>query len=238
MEFKLEREWLHTKYRLSPCARPMKVSSVKSAIESKFCRKYEHKIVSRILQEEFPSTEKKVYSSDRTMHIFGIEEVSDEPATPSTEEDEDKQQLRCRVRELEQMVRTLEDRVRELEQRIHDTSPSVLSTQADTLLRNNMAVYHGPNTITHFKEFSVDIISAEIKQNAPALFQLFRALCHNIAIRDLTDEDHKEEDIKPITSLSIALKSRSAKVLGLQLLIGMMLVGRATNRRVRETKYQ
>ena len=48
------------------------------------------------------------------------------------------------------------------------------------------------------------------------------------------DEDPSRDDIKAITSLSVALKSRSTKVLGLQLLIGMMLVGRATNRRVRE----
>ena len=236
MEFELEREWLHTKYHLAPCAKPMKVSSIKNAMESNFCRKYEHKIVSRILQEEFPTAEKKIYSSDRTMHIFGIEEVREKPATPTMEEDEEKQQLRHRIRELEETVRTLEHRVRELEQRVHVTSSLVVTTQADQLLHNNMAVYHGPNTITHFNEFSLDTISAEIKQNAPALFQLFRALCHNITIGDLTtDEDHTHDDIKAITSLSVALKSRSTKVLGLQLLIGMMLVGRATNRRVRET---
>ena len=132
-------------------------------------------------------------------------------------------------------MRTLEHRVRELEQCVHITSPSVITTQADTLLHNNIAVYHGPNTILHFKEFSLDTITAEIKQNAPALFKLFQALCHNVTADEFTlDEDPSRDDIKAITSLSVALKSRSTKVLGLQLLIGMMLVGRATNRRVRE----
>lgn len=241
MEFELERKWLHTRYRLAPYAKPMKVSSVKNALESNFSRKYEHKIVSRILQEEFPIAEKKIYSSDRTMHIFGIEEVREELSTPTAEDDEEKQHLKHRIRELEETVRTLEHRVRELEQLVHITSPSVLTTQADRLLHSNMAVYHGPNTIMHFNEFSLDTISAEIKQNAPALLQLFRALCHNvnITVTDLrTDEDHAHDDTKAFASLSVALKSRSTKVLGLQLLVGMMLVGRATNRRVRGQQHK
>ena len=227
MEFELERKWLHTTYRIVPGAKPMKVS-IKNALECTFSRKYEHKIVSRILQEEFPTAEKKIYSSDRTMHIFGIEKVEQEPSTSIAEDDEEKQHLKRKIQELEETVRTLEYRVRELEQLVRNTSPSVLTTQADRLLHSNMAVYHSPNNITHFEEFSLDTISAEIKQNAPALFQMFRALCHNVTV----DEDPCD-DTKLITSLSVALKSRSTKVLGLQLLVGMMLVGRATNRRVR-----
>ena len=81
MEFELELKWLRTTYRLVPGAKPMKVSSIKNALECNFSRKYEHKIVSRILHEEFPTAEKKIYSSDRTMHIFGIEKVGEEPST-------------------------------------------------------------------------------------------------------------------------------------------------------------
>ena len=87
MEFDLERKWLRTKYCLVPCAKPMKVFSVKNALESNFGQKYEHKIISHILQEEFPTAEKKIYFSDRTMHIFSIEEVGEEPGTTTTEED-------------------------------------------------------------------------------------------------------------------------------------------------------
>ena len=60
-------------------------------------------------------------------------------------------------------MRTLEHCVRELEQCVHITSPSVITTQADTLLHNNIAVYHGPNTILHFKECSLDTIQARRK---------------------------------------------------------------------------
>ena len=56
--------------------------------------------------------------------------------------------------------------------------------------------------------------------HAPALFQMFRALCHNVTV----DEDPTSDDTKLITSLSVALKRRSTKVLELQLLVGMMLI--------------
>ena len=176
MEFELERKWLHTTYQLVPGAKPMKVSFIKNALERNFSWKYEHKIISCILQEEFPTAE-NIYSSDRTMHIFGIEKVGEEPSTSTAKDDEERQHLKCRIQELEET----EHRVRELEQLVCNTSPSVLTTQVDRLLHSNMAVYHGPNNITHFEEFSLDAISAEIKQNAPALFQMFRALCHNVS---------------------------------------------------------
>ena len=156
------------------------------------------------------------------------------PGSPTAEEDEVKQQLRRRIQELEETVRTLEYRIKELEQHAHDTSPSVISAQIDALLHSNVAVCHGPNSI-EYKKFSLDTVSAEIKQNAPALYQLFQALCNNITMGDSRDEGHSRDDTKAVTSLSVVLKSRSSKVLGFQLLIGMMLVGRATNCRVRET---
>ena len=36
--------------------------------------------------EEFPTVEKKVYSSDRTMHVFGIEEVEEPLRTLAEDE--------------------------------------------------------------------------------------------------------------------------------------------------------
>ena len=79
-----------------PGAKPTKVSSVKNALESNFSQKYEHKIVFRILQEEFPTAEKRIYSSDKTMHIFGIEKVGG-GSMSTTEDDEEKQHLKRRI---------------------------------------------------------------------------------------------------------------------------------------------
>ena len=128
MEFELERECAQS-IILYPVPNRSKCPLSK-LLWSPISVGNEHKIISHILQEEFPAAE-KIYSSDRTMHIFGIDEVREEPGTPTMEDDEEKQQLRHRIRELEETVRTLENCIRELEQHVHTTSPSVITTQAD-----------------------------------------------------------------------------------------------------------
>ena len=75
---------------------------------------------------------------------------------------------------------------------------------------------------------SLDSIRAEIKETAPLLFHLFTTLS---LTTPTGDDDQSGDDTKAITS-SVLLRNHSAKALGLQLLIGMMLVPRATNRRV------
>ena len=127
-------------------------------------------------------------------------------------------------------------RISQLEEQLQArlTATSSLTTQADLLLHDDLSVYHGPNKISHFNEFSLESVRSELKQNAPSLYQLFTALSRNTAVGDQhNSEDECHDDMKAITSLSVLLKSRSVKVLGLQLLIGMMLVGRATSRRVK-----
>ena len=76
-----------------------------------------------------------------------------------------------------------------------------------------------------------------MKENAPALFQLFNVLSRSDGNEDSpqgTSDNQGDGDMKALTSLSVMLKSRSPRLLGLQLLIGMMIVGRATSRRVRQ----
>ena len=245
MEYKQERSWLTKKYRPAPSdgpsAKRVKVSSIKGALESHFSQKYEHKTLSSLIEETFPNTERRRLSQDRATHVLGLEEVQPEvPIPPPTiVVDEEKEELKARIRELEQTVRDLRVRLSQLEEQLRSTSISTssLTTQADYLLHRNMAMYHGPNTIDHFSEFSLDSIRAEIKHTAPALFQLFTTLSHSVMTGDpsqYSNDDQSCDDTKAITSLSILLRSRSAKALGLQLLIGMMLVGRATSRRVRD----
>lgn len=58
-----------------------------------------------------------------------------------------------------------------------------------------MAMYDGPNTIDHFSAFSLESIRAEIKQTAPALFQLFTTLSHSA----VTGDDDQSGDDTNIT---------------------------------------
>ena len=240
MEYQQKRTWLTKTYNPAPSdgpsAKRVKVSSIKSALEPQFSRKYDHKTPSSLIQDTFPNTERRRLSHDRATHVVGLEEVQAE--VPTLPIDEEKEQLKARVRELEQIVRDLRVRVSQLEEQLRATSASTSSllTQADRLLHRNMAMYHGPNTIDHFSAFSLESIRAEIKQTAPALFQLFTTLSHSAVTGD--DVQSSDINMKAITSLSVLLRNRSAKALGLQLLIGMMLVARATSRRVRDMYIQ
>ena len=248
MEYEDERSWLKTKYRSAPSdcplAKRVKVSSIKSAIESQFARRYEHKTLASLIHESFPNTESTCSSQDRATRVFGLEvEPLAATPTPTVVLDDEKAELEARTRELEQTVKDLRVRVSKLEEQLQATSISTTSLmmQVDQLLHHNMSVYHGPSTISHFSEFSLEKIRSEIEESAPALFQLLKTLssqCDSSATSDpLQSSSDDQNDIKVITSLSVHLRSRSAKVLGIQLLIGMMLVGRGTGRGVRDIQH-
>ena len=186
MEYQQERNRLSKKYCPAPsdgpAAKRVKVSSIKSALESQFSRKYEHKTLSlsSLIQETFPNTEKRRLSQDRATHVVGLEEVQAEASTPTVDVDKEKEELKARIRELEQTVRDLRVQVAQLEEQLQATSTSTssLTTQADHLLRCNMVMYHGPNTIHHFSQFSLDSIRAEIKETAPSLFHIFTTVSY------------------------------------------------------------
>ena len=101
--------------------------------------------------------------------------------------------MKARIRELEQTVRDLRVRVSQLVQATTSTTTSSLTTEADHLLHRNMAMYHGPNTIDHFREFNLERIRAEIKRIAPALFQLFTTLSLSAVT---SDDDQNGDDMK------------------------------------------
>ena len=97
MEYRQERIWLTEKYRPAPSDGPLakrvKVSSIKSALESQFSRKYEHKTLSSLIQQAFPNTEIRRLSQDRATHIVGLEEVEVEVLTPMVVADKEKEEL-------------------------------------------------------------------------------------------------------------------------------------------------
>ena len=187
MEYRQERIWLTVKYRPAPSDGPLakrvKVSSIKSALESQFSRKYEHKTLSSLIQQAFPNTERRRLSQDRATHIVGLEEVAVEVPTPIVVVDEEKEELRARIRDLEQTVRDLRERVSQLEEQLQATSTSTssLMTQADHLLRRNMTMYHGPNTIGHFSKFSLESIRTEkasCSHTLPAVYDSISYRCY------------------------------------------------------------
>ena len=86
-------------------------------------------------------------------------------------------------------------------------------------------VFHGPDTVEHLEHFSIDDVVSEFKQHAPDLHEVFQSL-------GKSSDDDPNREIKIFTSLCTLIKSRSKKVLGLQLLISFMLLARSTSKQV------
>ena len=96
-------------------------------------------------------------------------------------------------------------------------------------------VFHGPDTIEHFQSFSVERVITELQTDAPDVYRLFQMLGDTGRNRRPNQEGYSSEELKAMMSACTLLNARSKKVKGLQLLLGIMLVARATSRQVRST---
>ena len=108
-------------------------------------------------------------------------------------------------------------------------SPS-LESQVGGLLSSQNAVYHGPDTVTHFNDFSMDHVITEFKKQAPDVWQLLNNLVNTGRFSEDT-EQHQLAQLRIVSCWS-TLKTRSHKSLGVQLLVSLMLIARATSWRV------
>ena len=104
-------------------------------------------------------------------------------------------------------------------------------SEIDGITSSPYAAYHGPNTIAHFKEFSLDHLITEFKQHAPDVWQFINLLGNTERFSDNADLLAVAK-CRAASVMSTLLKCRSQKTLGLQLLVGLMLIARATSRRV------
>ena len=105
-----------------------------------------------------------------------------------------------------------------------------LDDQIQALLGQNLHSYHGPDTIEHLKSLSLGAISAKFSANAPDVVELIHQLGN--CSRHEGDEDDEHSHAATIIALSTLLKCCSVKVLGLQLFLSIMLIARATNKRL------
>ena len=156
----------------------------------------------------------------RTKHIFSLEEIPDCPSSSAAcvasnlritleREREEKKQLQCKIDELEA----------KLAQREH-ISQSLISSELDGLVDPKITVYHGPDTLSHFRDFDIDRVLAEFSEQAPNLFTLLTFLGQGPRTEAI-DDDHA---VRVAMTMSILLKCRSVRVLGVQLLVTLMLL--------------
>ena len=133
---------------------------------------------------------------------------------------------------LQQQLQQLQQRVEELEHHQHSSlSIQTLDDQMQILLHPDKITFHGPDTVDHFQNFSLDAVIAELRANAPDVVDMFQQLGNYDRFED--DEFARITQLRSTTALCTLLKGRSIKMLGVQLLISFMLIGRATSKQVR-----
>ena len=133
---------------------------------------------------------------------------------------------------LQHQIHLLQKRVSELEQQqVSLISTEKLDTQMSQLLHPSHCIFHGPNTVDHFDELSVDTIIRELQTHAPDLYDLFNVLGQTNR-HDEADNLAQLSKLRVMTSLTTLLKCRSVQVLCIQLLLTFMLIARSTSRQV------
>ena len=227
----METAWLKSVFQETEIDQPlpkrkrMKFSEVSSELHEHFPEKtYSAYEVSRLIREAFPHTESKPCGKSRQKHLLGLERIpppeSMEPSTSHVEA----HLSAANYSELLLENQRLKDRIQELER----TSAVSLCGQADKVINHKSIVTEGPNSIDAFQELDFNAIVAELQSRAPDLYHLYMTLGDTTRNR----EDATTEEVKVVASMCSLLNARSARMNGLQLLVSMMLVARATSREV------
>ena len=219
-----------------PNAKKVKFDQISTELVSNFpSTNFYPRAVSDLIKLAFPNSYSKPSGHLRTAHMFGVEPIPAHDSSPEAHLRAENELLHKKIKELNEHIEHLEHQVRDLEE-VQTVSSVRLSSEITTLLQSSHTVYHGPDTITHFNQFSIESILDEVREHAPNLFAPLMRLGRS----DRLSSDSAEKDlcgeVRTLSSLCILLKSKCKKVLGLQLLVSFMLIARATNHRVRVTR--
>lgn len=172
----------------------------------------------------------------RHTHIFGIKpiDVLNKDSLTVTALKENVIVLRQRVEQAETSLSEATEENKMFKQRIDQLQrycPAQLSDQLAHLTFPSNAVYHGPDTVQHFHEFTMDTLISECKEYAPDLLKLVMQLGQTDRYVS-GSTPYNTGELKALMSLFTLVKCRSTKVLGIQLLITFMLIARSASRQV------
>ena len=133
--------------------------------------------------------------------MFGIEPKVAESTDETTKLKEEIQHLQGELSDRDERIHRLEQQVAELERSQTDQlSLSTLQSQMSATLNPSYHVFHGPNTIENFHQFSLEAVIEELRTHAPDAFQLMNALAK---ANDATDEDEgpTREQLRTVTAM-------------------------------------
>ena len=110
-----------------------------------------------------------------------------------------------------------------------DYKQKLSSEISDPVLSRNILL-HGPDTVEHFDDFSMTAVIATLKATCPEVYSLVQQL--GSTQRYARDGVLPDEELKGVMAICTLLNARSSWVKGLQLMISLMLVARASGRQV------
>ena len=127
----------------------------------------------------------------------------------------------------------LEQEVAMLKEHLDQGSGAVvqlLQSEIDQAVSLKQTVMHGPDTLERFQEFSMGTVIEELKASCPKLYSLLKQLGN-------TDRNAREgvlpgEELKVVMALCTLLNAHSARIKGIQLLISLILIAKATSKQV------
>ena len=236
-------QWLRKRFREGPVEGPdrkrVKFSDLQDSLSQANYNVSANEIAV-LVKETFPNSVRKRLGGNRHTYVCGIEPIPqvDPLAIPDANtstlallevERKRNRELMMKVNSLQAENESLTNRVAELEKQ-QSSSLSNLELEMDGLLNPRNDVFHGPNTIEHFKSFSVDNVLAEIRHQAPNVYHLL----HRLARKRIDDSDENIDSLKPVVAICTLLKGRSVRILGVQLLLTFMLIARATSKQVKK----
>ena len=259
----LKRAFRETDYcSSSPQPKRIKFSEVSAELHEQFPgRKFSNYQVSQLIRDTFPHTESKACGRSRQKHITGLERIPPvvgsasgstssslvdnaslasaslrtvAPLRDSASLDSSAATDHTTTSELDTSYSDLLIEIQQLKPRILElekTSPTSLCQQADDVIHHKSVVTQGPCSLDAFRELDLSSILAELQTRAPDLYQLYMTL--GDTKRNTEKDEVTTEDIKAVSSMCSLLNARSARENGLQLLMSVMLVARATSRQVR-----
>ena len=190
MDFNPEvNQWIKHRYRESPVSGPgasrIKFSDILDEVQRAFpTSNISSYVVSNAVSKEFPTSVGKKVGEKKHKYIYGIEvnpeaghSTTDSLASQVVALEESLQQERRMKESLWQQLQQLQQQFEELKhQQQSSLSVPKLDDQMQTLLQSNMCSFHGPDTVDHFRNFSLDTVIAELRTAAPDVVDLFQQL--------------------------------------------------------------
>ena len=121
---------------------------------------------------------------------------------------------------------------------VHESSTWMVAENRESLIKEADMVIacgsqgsHGPDSIDDLSDFSIDAVIAEFQSYAPSLYAFFQQFGHTH--RNSSDTSLPVEEMKALMALCTLMNARSNRFKGLQLLLSMMFIARATNKQVK-----